>query len=561
MEKQQYEIFWKGQVSGPFPEEKVRELLRAGQFGVWAEIRPLNGEWMTIEAWRTGASGKTGQPKRRRKRFRVEDKNDVEAVHRAEKPKSTVRLKRAVKESAKPNRSNVADNDPEDEETVSVVCFKGPDFGSKLVLGPENSSGSVGRDTGDPIQSRDPSFSQGSVFFQLNDDQSVSFESVNGPECFLEGVPTMAGAMQSGQQLRIGGSYWLIRMKLGDESEAEDLTERKASLLDSLSSKVSQAAGVEKIEGFQLGEVMKDVFSSHSQDELERKFVCGTPETTPPLEAVEAAWPKPWLFVRMFFLSALICGGFKYGWEQFQNLKLIPGFLFVASFGIPVSTLILFWEGNILRNVSFFQVTRLVFFGGILSIIGSLMLFEFTSFHELIGAPSAGLIEEVGKVVALILLMGSKTRYPWSLNGMLFGAAIGCGFASFETAGYILESAFATGDLYSLAVERGVLSPFTHIVWTAAAGAALWRVKGKEPFSFWMLFDIRFLRVFVMVALLHAVWNFQPGIYFFEDRMLEYVFLGLNGLVGWLLILALYQSGLKEIQRGKVEQAEVSTVL
>ena len=45
----------------------------------------------------------------------------------------------------------------------------------------------------------------------------------------------------------------------------------------------------------------------------------------------------------------------------------------------------------------------------------------------------AGVVEEVAKLLTVVVVMRS-TRYKYILNGILFGATVGAGFAAFETA-------------------------------------------------------------------------------------------------------------------------------
>jgi RsiW-degrading membrane proteinase PrsW (M82 family) len=56
---------------------------------------------------------------------------------------------------------------------------------------------------------------------------------------------------------------------------------------------------------------------------------------------------------------------------------------------------------------------------------------------------------------------------------------------------------------------RGMLDPFAHIVWTAMSAAALWKVKGDQPFTFDMVQDSRFLRVFGIAVVLHMLWSYH----------------------------------------------------
>ena len=81
---------------------------------------------------------------------------------------------------------------------------------------------------------------------------------------------------------------------------------------------------------------------------------------------------------------------------------------------------------------------------------------------------SAGLIEETGKAAALFLVI-NKTKYRSTLNGLLFGAAVGAGFSAFESAGYALVTGMTAGQAAMLETitVRGVLSMLgLHIVWT-----------------------------------------------------------------------------------------------
>lgn len=83
-----------------------------------------------------------------------------------------------------------------------------------------------------------------------------------------------------------------------------------------------------------------------------------------------------------------------------------------------------------------------VFICGGLSLILAILFFSLdfnTDINTYFGALMVGLIEEVAKaaIVALFLFKSKKSNYI--LNGLLVGAAVGAGFAAFETAGYILR--------------------------------------------------------------------------------------------------------------------------
>ncbi|HZT02804.1 MAG TPA: PrsW family glutamic-type intramembrane protease [Steroidobacteraceae bacterium] len=341
----------------------------------------------------------------------------------------------------------------------------------------------------------------------------------------------------------------------GSESAAS-----QGGLFGRVSDRISSAAGVQKLQGFSLGETFSEVFGRHSDEEIERYFSVGGPDTTPPLERVDVRWPKPWVFFRTFLVALGTYIAFVAAWNQFGNVKLLPAIIFVGSFAIPFATLILFFELNVQRNVSLYQICRLVALGGAASLLLSLLGYQVASGFKLdwLGASLAGLVEEPGKLLVLAFVINNR-RYRSVLNGLLLGAAVGAGFAAFESAGYaflyLLQHLSVTTHyngavtlelndidaMRQLIVARGLLAPFGHIAWTAMSAAALWRVMGGAPFRFEMLKDSRFTRVFATAVLLHMIW----------DSPLELPFDGLYvllGAVAWIIVLGLVQEGLAELR-------------
>jgi protease PrsW len=334
----------------------------------------------------------------------------------------------------------------------------------------------------------------------------------------------------------------------------------EAHLFGRVTDGISSVAGVEKLEGFSLGDTFSEVFSRHSYEEVERYFSVGGPDTTPALTQIDVSWPKPWVFFRTLLVALGAYIVFVEAWQQFGNVKLVPGIIFVGSFAIPFATLILFFELNIRRNVSLYQVGRLVALGGAAAIVVSLLGYQVASGLKLnwMGASVAGLVEEPGKLLVLAFVV-NNLRYRYILNGLLLGAAVGAGFAAFESAGYAflyllqhMGVSMQTNGNYTLTLNdvdamrqlimsRGLLSPLGHIAWTAMSAAALWRVKGDAPFRLEMLKDPRFTRVFAAAVVLHMIW----------DSPLDLPFDGLYiilGAVAWIIVLGLVQEGIAELR-------------
>jgi len=424
-------------------------------------------------------------------------------------------------------------------EPIILSCFSGPDHGKRLVL--TDGELSLGRSAECNLLSDDPDARDRHVVFRIKD-RAVVFQTIGDAVVFVDGHTKKDGTLATGQQLRVGRSLW----QLGQPASAQGFTD----FLGNIGGKISDVAGIERIQGFDFRAMFSEVFGRHSDAEIERYFSVGSETTTPDLSQVDSSWPKPWVFVRTFLLALIVYGGFVFAARQFDNRILVPGLIVIGSFAIPLSILVFFFEVNILRNVSLYQVIKLVMLGGIVGLVGSLFLFRLTGLHTWLGAMSAGIIEEVGKAAAL-LLIANKLKYRWTLNGLLFGAAVGAGFSGFESAGYAYVNILRFNSWRTLLDEisgRGIACLMAdHTLWTALVGAALWRVKGDRKFSFDMALDIRFLRVLGLAMAMHMVNNapIRNALHWKEIVL---------GFVAWVVILGFIQAGLKEV---RAEQAKL----
>ena len=319
--------------------------------------------------------------------------------------------------------------------------------------------------------------------------------------------------------------------------------------LSGFAGKVTDLVGLERIEGFSVREMSSAIFKKYGDETVEAYFSVGLKETTPPLEQVTTKWPKPWMFARMLGLALILYLGFYIAVEFMGAIVALPALIITGSFAVPLATLVFFFEMNAPQNVSLYQVMKLLLLGGVVSILISLVIFGSTQIDEIIGAPSAGLIEETGKLLTVIFLTRKldPARYPYITNGLLFGAAVGTGFAAFESAGYALGAIMQTQNTAAgntSIVLRGVLAPFGHVAWTAIAAGALWSVKGSQKFSFSMLFHKRVLTLVGCSMALHFVWNMG----FSGPFLLKYWVLG---FIAWVLVFALLQQGLKQVRSAR----------
>ena len=332
-------------------------------------------------------------------------------------------------------------------------------------------------------------------------------------------------------------------------------------LTGTIHTKMASAIGIEKLQGFKLSDLFTEVFSKHSREEVEDYFTVGTAKSTPDITEVDTSWPKPWLFTRMMLASVILYFLMLLGWDQFGNTKLLPGLMFLGSFAIPTSVLMLFIELNVRRNISLYMVLRLTFLGGILSllithvlpIVPWLFTLFLTNYSEALGASVAGPMEETAKVLAMVAV-ASAAKYRYKLNGLLVGAAVGVGFAAFESAGYafdVLIDSESTVEMVKNINARGLVSPFGHVVWSAIAGCALWRVIRGRPFRWSMLVDVNFIRLFLVPVILHMIWNSPLQMPYFGTQLLV-------GAVGWFVCLSLVQEGLHEVREEQAATRQAS---
>lgn len=322
-----------------------------------------------------------------------------------------------------------------------------------------------------------------------------------------------------------------------DHGDSKDSGSRVQSAADLITDQL----GLEKIEGLSLKSFFSEVFSKHPESALEDRFTVGSSSTTPPLHPSMGRLPNPWIFFRAFVGAVVVFFVFLYCYELFDNILVLPGLIITGSFAVPISVLILFFEINTPSNISIIRVIQLISVGGALSLLLSLILFEVTPFFGIFGAPAAGIIEESGKLLVVVAVMRHLRmgRYPFRINALLIGAAVGTGFAAFESAGYALVAGLNDAMVQNI-ILRGVLSPFCHIIWTAIAACAYWRARPNFRSFLETVSSRQFLVLFSAPVVLHFLWNteLQPPLYLKQI---------LIGFVGWVIVLSLIQSALKEV--------------
>ncbi|MBD8043580.1 PrsW family intramembrane metalloprotease [Arthrobacter sp. Sa2BUA2] len=121
----------------------------------------------------------------------------------------------------------------------------------------------------------------------------------------------------------------------------------------------------------------------------------------------------------------------------------------------------------------------------------------------------APLVEEAAKGLGVLLLVFvRRSHFDGPLDGIVYAGTVGAGFAFTENILYFSAALFETGgvslQLGFVFVLRGLFSPFAHVLFTAALGAAL-GLAVRKPGGVRIL--IGFIAGLAAAVLGHMFWN------------------------------------------------------
>lgn len=179
----------------------------------------------------------------------------------------------------------------------------------------------------------------------------------------------------------------------------------------------------------------------------------------------------------------------------------------LAAISFPLLILVLFWLDRYEPEPKRYRLAALAWGGVVavaLSLVAETLLFRLpgtASFVEL--AVIAPVVEEAGKGLFLVVVvLFRRNQIHGLLDGLIYGALVGVGFAFVEDIGYYLSS-FGQ-DLPVVFFLRGIMGPFAHPLFTSAVGIGIGiAVTTRRPA----------VRVFAPIlgfavsVLMHGIWN------------------------------------------------------
>jgi RsiW-degrading membrane proteinase PrsW (M82 family) len=234
---------------------------------------------------------------------------------------------------------------------------------------------------------------------------------------------------------------------------------------------------------------------------------------------------KPWL--QILIIGVLLFIGAEEALRVTKNPNFFPTLILLGAFVVPVAFVAFFYEHVKHREISLPLLTSCFIIGGVIGIlIAGFIEFRVARGVSISSLFNVGLIEESAKLIfPLILFFMGKYRHE--ADGMLFGMAVGMGFAAFETMGYGLviyvQSKGDLNTLWQVFLIRGFISPAGHAAWTGFLCAVLWRERERKGHA---VINFNIVAAFIMAVVLHAVWDIANSINTQTTGQLIYVILG-----------------------------------
>lgn len=320
---------------------------------------------------------------------------------------------------------------------------------------------------------------------------------------------------------------------------------KKKNVTSTITENLDKITGAKSRSYVTFKDLFKNTFKKHTEEELDEIFTCGGEKTTPDVKDIDPKNASAWVYLKIliFFIIAYIPT--RIGYITYGNLNFLPAMIMLGAFAIPVTVLIFFYEINLFRNIPFYKVVKYFLLGGALSLILAILFFSLdfnTDISTYSGALMVGLIEEVAKAAIVAFFLFKEKRSNYILDGLLIGAAVGAGFAAFETAGYILRFGLQGGNAAMLEIIkiRGFLAPGGHVAWASIEGAALMYVKGLDKLDKSHLNDKRFLLMCLIPILLHGIWDMPINAPYAIVQIAVTV-------IAWMVIIYYINLGLKQI--------------
>jgi RsiW-degrading membrane proteinase PrsW (M82 family) len=254
-------------------------------------------------------------------------------------------------------------------------------------------------------------------------------------------------------------------------------------------------------------------------------------------------------------------------------VALLAGLIF-ATLPVPVYITLILWLDRyesepmwLLALVFFWGATVAVFIAFVLNTLGAYAVAnaagnEAAEFSGL--AIFAPLVEESAKgMILFIIFFWKKDEFDGILDGIVYAAMVGLGFAMTENVQYYGKAALEGGLIMerNLFILRGAIAPFSHPLFTSMTGIGLGWARQSNNKAIKILMPLIGLG---LAMTLHFLWNFTAYIHGLL-WILTYIFVMVPVFITALIVIffAWRREGrivrehlLPDFQRGMLTQDE-----
>jgi RsiW-degrading membrane proteinase PrsW (M82 family) len=233
----------------------------------------------------------------------------------------------------------------------------------------------------------------------------------------------------------------------------------------------------------------------------------GAPAVTPipPQLLRRRRSPLTWVTMIVLGLGALVIGILIFLTGR-PLATLITTLLAAISF--PLLILILFWLDRYEPEPARYRLAA-IGWGGVVAVVLSLvaeqLLFSLPGTNTFVEtAIIAPIVEEAGKGLFLVVVViFRRAQIHGLLDGLIYGALVGVGFAFVEDIVYYLSS-LQSGALGITFFLRGIMGPFAHPLFTSAFGIGVGiAVTIRRP----ALRVLAPILGYVAAVVMHGIWN------------------------------------------------------
>lgn len=248
------------------------------------------------------------------------------------------------------------------------------------------------------------------------------------------------------------------------------------------------------------------------------------------------------LFALLLGLIVLLLIGFETG-----PVGLMIGML-VATLPVPIYVGLALWIDRyeseplwMLATAFFWGALIAVFIAFLFNTASSVMVAVVTESEatgEAFGAViSAPLVEESAKAIILfIFFFAKRDEFDGVVDGIVYAAMVGLGFAMTENIQYYGRAAFAEGPgLTAVFILRGTVAPFSHPLFTSLTGIGLGLARQSRSMFAKLILPVL---GFAMAIALHAIWNGSIVIFGGAGFLIAYIVIMVPTFAIILIIIA-----------------------